>query len=205
MGLDLYVKLLDQTILELKGEAPSEAQRATLNLRLDLRVPPEYVPEVHQRLSLYKRVSQIQSPGEILSLQDEIRDRYGPLPPAVSALLSYAALRLRAEALGIAQVDLSGSRLSLRFDAATRLPPATLVEAARSLPGASLTPDGILKAVPSTPDPLSSVSALLDRLEDCPRGHGTIIIACGCVTSIPCSALPSSCFWRPAEGRPSTP
>jgi transcription-repair coupling factor (superfamily II helicase) len=172
VGLDLYVKLLDQTILELKGEAPSEAQRATLNLRLDLRVPPEYVPEVHQRLSLYKRVSQIQSPEEILSLQDEVRDRYGPLPQAVSALLAYAALRLRAEVLGIAQIDLSGSRLSLRFDAATRLPPATLVAATRSLPGASLTPDGILKAAAPTADPLSSVSALLDRLEATPGAAG---------------------------------
>ena len=51
MGLDQYVKLLEQTILELKGEARDEAPRATLKLRLDLRIPPDYVPETHQRLT----------------------------------------------------------------------------------------------------------------------------------------------------------
>ncbi len=172
VGLDLYVKLLDQTILELKGEAPAETPRATLNLRLDFRVPPEFVPEVHQRLSLYKRVSQIQRADEILALEEEIRDRYGPLPPAVSALLSYASLRLRAEALGISQIDLSGARLNLRFDASTPLPPAALVAATRSLPGASLSPEGLLRAPASASDPLASVGALLDRLEAAPGAPG---------------------------------
>ena len=59
VGLDLYVKLLEQTILELKGQAPRESPRTVLNLRVDLRIPEEYVPEVHQRMSLYKRVSQV--------------------------------------------------------------------------------------------------------------------------------------------------
>ena len=59
VGLDLYVKLLEQSILELKGQDAREAPRAVLNLKLDLRLPPDYVPEVHQRLSLYKRVSQV--------------------------------------------------------------------------------------------------------------------------------------------------
>src|SRR5213076_630057 len=57
VGLDLYVKLLEQTILELKGEAPPEQPRATLNLRVDIRIPEQYVPEVHQRMALYKRAS----------------------------------------------------------------------------------------------------------------------------------------------------
>src|SRR5262249_11912521 len=56
VGLDLYVKLLEQTILELKGQPASEAPRATLNLRLDLRLPEDYVSDVHQRMALYKKV-----------------------------------------------------------------------------------------------------------------------------------------------------
>ena len=65
VGLDLYVKLLEQAILELRGEVPRERPRAALNLRLEMRVPPEYVPETHQRLSIYKRVSQLREPAEI--------------------------------------------------------------------------------------------------------------------------------------------
>ncbi|HSP20367.1 MAG TPA: transcription-repair coupling factor, partial [Myxococcaceae bacterium] len=51
VGLDLYVKLLEQAISELRGEAPRERPRAALNLRLELRIPPDYVPETQQRLS----------------------------------------------------------------------------------------------------------------------------------------------------------
>ena len=115
VGLDLYVKLLEQTILELKGEAPRESPRTVLNLRVDLRIPEEYVPEVHQRMSLYKRVSQVRSSAEVASLAEEIRDRNGAFPPEVETLLGYAALRLRAEALGVMQVDLGASALHLRL------------------------------------------------------------------------------------------
>jgi len=60
-GLDLYVKLLEQAILDLRGEPPREAPRAALHLRMEMRIPPGYVPETHQRLSIYKRVSQVRS------------------------------------------------------------------------------------------------------------------------------------------------
>ncbi|HET7747036.1 MAG TPA: transcription-repair coupling factor, partial [Vicinamibacteria bacterium] len=79
VGLDLYIKLLEQTILELKGQAQAERPRAVLNLRMDLRIPEEYVPEGHQRMGLYKRVSSVRSVAEIEALRAEIRDRYGPL------------------------------------------------------------------------------------------------------------------------------
>src|SRR5207302_3725808 len=57
VGLDLYVKLLEQTILALKGQAPRESPRTVPNLRVDLRIPEEYVPEVHQRMAPYMRLS----------------------------------------------------------------------------------------------------------------------------------------------------
>ena len=63
VGLDLYVKLLEQAILELRGEPPREAPRAALHLRVEMRIPPDYVPETHQRLSIYKRVSQLRERG----------------------------------------------------------------------------------------------------------------------------------------------
>src|SRR2546425_7466663 len=145
VGLDLYVKLLEQSILELKGEARPEQARATLNLRIDLRIPEEYVPEVHQRMALYKRASQVRSPTEIQALRDEVRDRYGALPPQVEALLAYAGLRLRAEAVGVIQADLAGSALHLRFAAAIPILPDALVSAVRRLAGATLSPQGVLR------------------------------------------------------------
>jgi len=165
VGLDLYVKLLEQTILELKGQESLEAPRAVLNLRIDLRIPAEYVPEVHQRMSLYKRVSQLGEPRQIEALRDEIRDRYGPPPPEVDGLLAFAAARLKAESLGIVQVDLGGSSLHARFGPAAPLRPERLVGFVRSHAGAGLSPQGVLRVPlePASP-PLPSLEALLDDL-----------------------------------------
>jgi transcription-repair coupling factor (superfamily II helicase) len=164
VGLDLYVKLLEQTILELTGEAPREAPRASLNLRLDLRIPPDYVPEVDQRMSLYKRAGQLRGRDEAERFRSELRDRYGPLPPAVDALVAYARLRERAEALGVVQVDLVGQAFQLKLDGATPLPAPALVAAVRALPGARLTPEGTLRVPAGAQPPLEALEALLARL-----------------------------------------
>jgi transcription-repair coupling factor (superfamily II helicase) len=143
VGLDLYVKLLEQAILELRGEPPREAPRAALHLRVEMRIPPSYVPETHQRLSIYKRVSQARREDEIEPLRAELRDRYGPPPPEVEGLLRYAALRARAEALAVVQVDATAGGLALRFDARTPLAADALVRLVRERPGATLLPDGL--------------------------------------------------------------
>jgi transcription-repair coupling factor (superfamily II helicase) len=165
VGLDLYVKLLEQTILELKGQPSTERSRAVLNLHQDLRIPGEYAPDVHQRMSLYKRVSQAATASELESLRAEVRDRYGPFPLPVEGLFAYAALRLRAEALGVAQVDVSSGGFSLRFGPDTSLTPEALVAALATLPGARLNPDGIRVPRPSSDPPTPALAVILSRLE----------------------------------------
>jgi transcription-repair coupling factor (superfamily II helicase) len=169
VGLDLYVKLLEQTVLELKGEAPAQRPRASLNLQVDLRLPTDYVPETHQRLSLYKRVSQVLSEDECRQLRDEVRDRYGALPEPVERLFEWAGLRLRTEAVGLVQVDLSAGALHLRFAADASLPPERIVAAARALTGGGFSPQGILRAaVTAGEPPFAALDRVLARLEVVP-------------------------------------
>jgi transcription-repair coupling factor (superfamily II helicase) len=163
VGLDLYVKLLEQAILELRGEPPREAPRAALHLQVEMRIPPGYVPETHQRLSIYKRVSQLRREEEIEPLRAELRDRYGPLPPEVAGLLRYAALRIQAEALAVVQVDATPAALSVRFDARTPLQAEALVRLVRGRPGAALAPDG-LRWPAAGEEPMDALDGLLDRL-----------------------------------------
>jgi transcription-repair coupling factor (superfamily II helicase) len=166
VGLDLYVKLLEQTILELKGQPAPEEARAVLNLKVDLRIPEGYVPEVHQRMSLYKRISQVRRDADLGALGAEVRDRYGPPPVEVEGLLRYASARLRAEALGVAQVDRSAGALHVRFWPSAAPAPDLLVRLVRGTPGASLTPAGVLR-VPAPPGAaLPEVESLLFRLEE---------------------------------------
>ena len=165
VGLDLYVKLLEQAVLELRGQPPREGPRAALNLRLDLRLPAQYVPDSDQRISLYKRLSQAREEAEVEALLAEVRDRYGPPPPEVHALLRYAAARLRAERLGLQQVDAGTGALSLRFSASASLSPARLVELVRGLPGARLTPEGVLRLPRRAAGPLEALEEALGLLE----------------------------------------
>jgi len=163
VGLDLYVKLLEQAILELRGEPPRELPRAALHLGVELRIPPGYVPETHQRLQVYKRVSQARSAAELESLRAELRDRYGAPPAEVLGLVAYAELRLRAEALGVVQVDAAASALTLRFDPRTSLAPERLAALAAERAGARLLPDGLRWPTAGEPA-LSALEALLVRL-----------------------------------------
>jgi transcription-repair coupling factor (superfamily II helicase) len=163
VGLDLYVKLLEQTILELRGQGAPEAPRATLHLGLQMRIPDAYVPETHQRLALYKRLSEVRSPAEIDALRAEIRDRFGPLPVEVEGLLSYATLRPRAEKAKVTQVDAAGGRLVVRF--APDFPLDPLPALVRSLPGATLTPQALHVPLAPGQDPVAGLDSLLSRLE----------------------------------------
>jgi transcription-repair coupling factor (superfamily II helicase) len=163
VGLDLYVKLLEQAILELRGEPPREAARAALHLRVEMRIPPDYVPETHQRLSIYKRVSQIGREEEVAPLRAELRDRYGPLPPEVDGLLRYASLRVRAEAMAVVQADATVSGLALRFDARTPLRAEALVHLVEARPGAALLPEGLRWPMDGL-EPMDALDGLLDRL-----------------------------------------
>jgi transcription-repair coupling factor (superfamily II helicase) len=128
-----------------------------------MRIPPDYVPETHQRLSIYKRVSQLRREEEVAPLRAELRDRYGPLPPEVEGLLRYAALRVRAEALAVVQADATAAGLSLRFDVRTPLQPAALVRVVQAQRGASLMPDGLRWPMDGE-EAMDALDGLLHRL-----------------------------------------
>jgi transcription-repair coupling factor (superfamily II helicase) len=165
VGLDLYVKLLEQAILELKGQAPREQLRATFNLRLDLRIPEDYVPEVHQRMSLYKRISQVRDEAEIAALGAEVRDRYGAMPPAVDDLLHFAALRVRGAALGLLQVDAAAGALHVRFAPEGRAA-GSVVDVVKGWAAATLSPQGVLRLpLPQGGPPLGTLEDLVSALE----------------------------------------
>jgi transcription-repair coupling factor (superfamily II helicase) len=165
VGLDLYVKLLEEEILALRGEPSREPPRAALNLRVEMRLPPSYVPETYQRLSIYKRTSQVRHREELEALRSELRDRYGPLPQEVEGLLRYVELRLRAESLAVRQVDLTAGSLVLSFDEKTPITPGHLVQLAGARRGATLQPDGLRWPLAPGEDPPSALDQVLGLLQ----------------------------------------
>ena len=93
VGFEMYMKLLEQTVRELKGEELEDDLRATVNLRVDLRIDGSYVQDMNQRLMLYRKVAAARREEEIDRVLEEAADRYGPLPDSVLNLADYGRIR----------------------------------------------------------------------------------------------------------------
>jgi transcription-repair coupling factor (superfamily II helicase) len=140
IGFEMYMKLLEQTVRELKGETVEDEARASVNLGMDLRIDESYVADMNQRLMLYRKVAAARREEEIARVLEEAEDRYGPPPPSVLNLADYGRLRVMAERLGVESIDREGRTVVLRFRAQARLDPARLVALVRSRPDLTLIP-----------------------------------------------------------------
>ncbi len=127
VGFDLYVKLLEQTVRELKGEEIEDDVRAAVNMNVDLKIDERYIPDTNQRLMVYRRVAAARSETDLTAVLDELCDRYGPIPPSVAVLAEYGRIRLLADQLGIEAVDRDGHILVIRFRATTTVDPTRLI------------------------------------------------------------------------------
>ena len=113
VGYDMYVKLLNEAVLEEKGEKPAERTECTVTISQDAYLPASYVPSGAQRMALYKRIAHITSQQDADELYDELLDRYGEPPAATGTLLDIALLRHRAELCGITAVTQSGGDIRI--------------------------------------------------------------------------------------------
>ncbi|HML18837.1 MAG TPA: transcription-repair coupling factor [Bryobacteraceae bacterium] len=145
VGFDTYLRLLEETVQELKGEeAPLEIHSA-LNLGLDLRIPPEYVADENQRLRAYKRIADARDAEQAEKIRAELADRYGPPPESVETLVEFALLKSQAERVGIEAVDRRAGALQIKFHPGSKIDPARLMALVSTREGAQFTPAGVLR------------------------------------------------------------
>jgi transcription-repair coupling factor (superfamily II helicase) len=145
VGFDMYMKLLEQTIKELKGEEIEDEVRAKVNLRVDLRIDGDYIPDMNQRLTVYRRMAAVRSEIELERLVEEVRDRYGPPPESVLNLAEYAAIRVLADRIRAESVDREGEAVVLKFRADAKVDPARLFRLVQQRGDLRLIPPGTLK------------------------------------------------------------
>jgi transcription-repair coupling factor (superfamily II helicase) len=145
VGFDMYMKLLEQTIKELRGEEIEDEIRANVNLRVDLRIEDGYIPDMNQRLTVYRRMAAVRREGELNRVMDEVRDRYGPPPDSVLNLAEYASIRLMADQIGLESVDRDGQLVVLKFRQDAKLDPAWLYRVVRERGDLALVPPATLK------------------------------------------------------------
>ena len=139
IGFTLYMQLLDEAVKAIRdGRTPNAelplSHGTEMNLRIPALIPDDYLPDVHNRLMLYKRIASVKDREALKELQVEMIDRFGLLPPPAKNLMRQAQLRLQAETLGIVKVDAGKEWVRLEFGATTPVDPLELVKKVQSAP-----------------------------------------------------------------------
>ncbi|MCI0441637.1 transcription-repair coupling factor, partial [bacterium] len=145
LGFELYIRMLEQTVKELQGEEAQPEVATEVNLHIDIRIPESYIPNMNQRLNLYKRIATVQSDETLSSIRDEMVDRFGPLPEAVENLFEYGQIKSTAEKLKIKSIDRSDGTLYFQFNPDAPVRPETILNLVRKYKGSTFSPAGVLK------------------------------------------------------------
>jgi transcription-repair coupling factor (superfamily II helicase) len=133
IGFTLYSEMLAQTVKMLKAGKKPDLDKplvsgTEVNLRIPALLPDSYLPDVHGRLLMYKRLANAMSELELKELKVEMIDRFGLLPEPTLHLFSVTSLRLRAQQIGIDRIEATASGGKLRFAPDTRVDPLAIVQ-----------------------------------------------------------------------------
>lgn len=104
IGYDLYCKMLAEAIEQEKGEKVSESFETTIEIKIDAYIPGYYIEDEMQKLDIYKKIALIKDEKDYYSVQEEIEDRYGTIPPVLQNLLEISLIRALANTLYIVTV-----------------------------------------------------------------------------------------------------
>jgi transcription-repair coupling factor (superfamily II helicase) len=143
VGIETYLKMLDEAVKELKGEKlPEEGPSTAIDLPVPMSIPRDYVSDANLRLELYRRIAAGEAPEE--DLLSELADRFGPPPAAVRTLIEVAAVKRLAESLRVQSISGRKGELVVRMRRDARVDVERLIALVGSRPGASFSPTGVL-------------------------------------------------------------
>ena len=140
IGFSLYTELLERAVRSIRSgklpdlDAGEETRGAEVELHVPALIPEDYLPDVHTRLTLYKRISSARGSAALRELQVEMIDRFGLLPDAVKHLFAIAELKLQANALGIRKLELGGNGGRIVFEAKPDIDPMAVIQLIQKQP-----------------------------------------------------------------------
>jgi transcription-repair coupling factor (superfamily II helicase) len=157
IGFNLYCAMLDSAVKSLKaGKEPDLnaplGVTTEINLHTPALLPNDYCHDVHERLVLYKRMANCDNEDQLLLMQEELIDRFGPLPDATRALIDSHRLRLLGKPLGIAKIDASENAIQLQFVPNPPIEPIKIIKLIQSKKNYKLAGQDRLRIELKTPD-----------------------------------------------------
>ncbi|HWP65621.1 MAG TPA: transcription-repair coupling factor [Candidatus Limnocylindria bacterium] len=168
IGLELYTQMMEQAVREARGEAPEPEVEPEIQLGIAAFIPESYLPDVGQRLLVYKRLAAVRSTAELDAVAEELVDRFGPVPPLVVTLLRVMDLRRLLKELRVRTAKRRGGTIQVEFDPGTPLGVDRLLEGIRGSGGRLRLVNGTtLEIRPLATDPdelLEEVGTVLRKL-----------------------------------------
>nr|WP_245540518.1 transcription-repair coupling factor [Solimonas variicoloris] len=138
VGFTMYAELLERAVRAIKAgkldDAPFGSAVCEIDLGVASLIPDDYIPDVHARLTLYKRIAEAADDTALRELKVEMIDRFGLLPAPAERLFDAAELRIAAQALGIARVRAGARSITLDFGAQPQLEPIRLIKLIQTQP-----------------------------------------------------------------------
>ena len=173
IGFTLYMEMLERAVKAIQEGKEANIEDALkpgseVNLRLPALIPDDYLPDVHSRLILYKRISNAEDNNELRELQVEMIDRFGLLPDPVKNLFRATQLKLRAQSIGIDKIEASANGGKLEFADDTQVEPIALVQLVQTQPAtyqlAGATALKFVESLEETEQRFQFIDQLLDTL-----------------------------------------
>ncbi len=135
LGYELYVRLIEREIAELKGEQPEEDMDPEINVNVSAFLPSDYVVDTDVRLNLYRRLSILRDQSQLEEMREEIEDRFGHPPQEVKNLLSLMSLRIILKLTRISRLDVGSHAMTLTFAPTALMEAEAWVGLAKKKPG----------------------------------------------------------------------
>ena len=127
VGYDMFLKLMEESISELKGERHVPQLEPEINMALSAYVPESYINDIDQRLSIYRRLAKMEDAADLSGFKKELVDRFGTMPDEAGNLLLKIMLKILARRAGVARLDIFEKHLSIQFSEMHQENPAGIV------------------------------------------------------------------------------
>ncbi len=168
VGFDLYCRLIESSVRELKGEVAAESVEPCVRLEAEGYLPEAYVEDPHVRLQLYKRLAALSETEEVSAFREELVDRFGELPLQAERVLAAVSLRILARTLAIRELDARGETIRLVFRDAPPLAAEKVADLLRAEAGRlRYVPRDTLEYRVNGGEKIATVQTLLMRLAEC--------------------------------------
>ena len=126
VGFDLYCRLLDEAMRELKGESTPDSPEPDVKIAVSAYIPDEYVPNADQKMEFYQRLADAPRVVELLAIREEMEDRFGRLPDPTKSLMYIMEIKIMARQMGLESIQLEKKRFVMAFPQEREVTPSDI-------------------------------------------------------------------------------